>query len=42
MDKLFLGIHSHVVCVSKKTGDKIWDTKIKSAANRPEAVKPSV
>ena len=32
MDKLFLGIHSHVVCISKKTGDKIWDTKVKSAA----------
>ncbi|PCI72013.1 MAG: hypothetical protein COB38_04750 [Gammaproteobacteria bacterium] len=31
MDKLFLGIHSHVVCISKKTGDKLWDTKIKSA-----------
>ena len=32
MDKLFLGIHSHVVCISKKTGDKLWETKIKSAS----------
>jgi outer membrane protein assembly factor BamB len=31
MDKLFLGIHSHVVCVSKKTGEKLWSTKIKSS-----------
>jgi len=31
MDKLFLGISNHVVCLSKKTGDEIWKTKIKSS-----------
>lgn len=32
MDKLFLGIQSHVVCISKKTGDQVWKTKLKSAS----------
>ncbi len=31
MDKLFLGISNHVVCLSKKTGKEIWKTKIKSS-----------
>ncbi len=29
MDKLFLGINNHVVCLSKKTGEQIWKTKLK-------------
>lgn len=32
MDKLFLGISNHVVCVSKKTGEELWKTKLKSSA----------
>lgn len=32
MDKLFLGINSHVVCISKKNGDKLWSTKIKTSS----------
>lgn len=31
MDKLFLGIKSHVVCISKKNGEKIWQKKLKSS-----------
>lgn len=31
MDKLFLGIKSHVVCINKNTGDKLWATKLKSS-----------
>ncbi len=32
MDKLFLGISNHVVCVSKKTGEQLWKTKLRSSA----------
>ncbi|MBV1909965.1 MAG: PQQ-like beta-propeller repeat protein [Kangiellaceae bacterium] len=32
MDKLFLGISSHVVCLSKETGEQIWKTKLKSSS----------
>lgn len=32
MDKLFLGINNHVVCLSKKTGEQLWKTKLKSSA----------
>lgn len=32
MDKLFLGIKNHVVCISKKTGEELWKTKIKSSS----------
>ena len=32
MDKLFLGISSHVVCLSKKTGEQLWKTKLKSSS----------
>ena len=31
MDKLFLGISNHVVCLSKKTGKQLWKTKLKSS-----------
>ena len=31
MDKLFLGIKSHVVCISKKSGEQLWATKLKSS-----------
>ncbi len=31
MDKLFLGISNHVVCLSKKKGDQLWKTKLKSS-----------
>ena len=32
MDKLFLGISNHVVSLSKKTGEQIWKTKLKSSS----------
>jgi outer membrane protein assembly factor BamB len=32
MEKLFLGISNHVVCLSKKTGDQLWKTKLKSSS----------
>ena len=32
MDKLLLGIKGHAVCLSKKTGDKLWSTKLKSTS----------
>ncbi len=32
MDKLLLGIKGHAVCVNKKTGDKLWSTKLKSTS----------
>lgn len=32
MEKLFLGISSHVVCLSKKTGEQLWKTKLKSSS----------
>lgn len=32
MDKLFLGINNHVVCISKKNGEELWKTKLKSSA----------
>lgn len=31
MDKLFLGIKNHVICISKKSGEELWKTKIKSS-----------
>ena len=31
MNKLFLGISNHVVCLSKKTGEQLWKTKLKSS-----------
>ncbi|GAA5134987.1 PQQ-binding-like beta-propeller repeat protein [Thalassotalea piscium] len=31
MDKLFLGIGNHVVCLNKKDGDEQWKTKVKSS-----------
>ncbi|MCJ8311452.1 MAG: PQQ-binding-like beta-propeller repeat protein [Saccharospirillaceae bacterium] len=31
MDKLFLGINNHVICLNKKTGEQIWKTKLKSS-----------
>ncbi|NQZ21758.1 MAG: PQQ-binding-like beta-propeller repeat protein [Colwellia sp.] len=32
MDKLFLGISNHVVSLSKKTGEQLWKTKLKSSS----------
>jgi len=32
MEKLFLGISNHVVCLDKKTGDQVWKTKLKSSS----------
>ena len=29
MDKLFLGISNHVVCLSKQSGEQLWQTKLK-------------
>ncbi|NVJ51466.1 MAG: PQQ-binding-like beta-propeller repeat protein [Gammaproteobacteria bacterium] len=31
MDRLFLGINSHVVCIDKKAGTELWRTKLKSS-----------
>ncbi len=31
MDKLFLGINNHVVCLSKRTGEQLWKTKLRSS-----------
>lgn len=31
MNKLFLGIKNHVVCLNKTNGDEIWRTKLKSS-----------
>ncbi len=31
MEKLFLGISNHVVCLNKKTGEQLWKTKLKSS-----------
>lgn len=31
MDKLFLGINNHVVCVNKKDGAELWKTKLRSS-----------
>ena len=31
MNKLFLGIKSHVVCINKKDGEQLWATKLKSS-----------
>lgn len=31
MEKLFLGISGHVVCLNKNQGEEIWKTKIKSS-----------
>ena len=32
MEKLFLGIKGHVVCLEKATGKTLWDTKLKSTS----------
>lgn len=32
MDKLFLGINNHVVCISKQSGQELWKTKVKSSS----------
>lgn len=32
MQKLFLGISNHVVCLCKKTGQKVWETKLKTSS----------
>ena len=32
MDNLLLGIKGHAVCISKKTGEKLWSTKLKSTS----------
>lgn len=31
MEKLFLGVGNHVVCIEKNTGKEIWRTKVKSS-----------
>lgn len=30
MERLYIGIKGHVVCLDKSTGGKLWDTKLKS------------
>ena len=30
MEKIFLGMNGHVVCLKQKTGEEIWRTKLKS------------
>ena len=31
MDKLFLGIKSHVVCIDKSSGHELWRSKLKTS-----------
>ncbi|RYV01423.1 hypothetical protein SOPP22_13585 [Shewanella sp. OPT22] len=31
MDKLFLGINNHVLCLNKANGEVIWKTKLKGS-----------
>ncbi|MBE8168019.1 MAG: PQQ-binding-like beta-propeller repeat protein [Shewanella sp.] len=31
MERLFLGISNHVVCVNKRDGQELWKTKLKSS-----------
>lgn len=31
MEKLYLGINGHVVCINKTNGEQIWKTKLKSS-----------
>ncbi|WP_088331379.1 PQQ-binding-like beta-propeller repeat protein [Lacimicrobium sp. SS2-24] len=31
MNDLFLGIHSHVVCINKSDGNEVWRVKLKRA-----------
>ena len=33
MEKLFIGIKGHVICLDKETGKSIWTTKLKSLSN---------
>ena len=33
MEKLFIGIKGHVICLNKETGKSIWTTKLKSLSN---------
>ncbi|WP_448549553.1 outer membrane protein assembly factor BamB family protein [Thalassotalea fusca] len=32
MEKLFLGINNHVMCLSKSTGEEIWRAKLRSSS----------
>lgn len=32
MEKIFLGIKGHIVCLDKNTGNTIWTTKLKSTS----------
>ena len=33
MEKLFIGIKGHVICLDKETGQSIWTTKLKTLSN---------
>ncbi len=33
MDKLLIGIKGHAVCLDKKSGEKIWETMLKSTSS---------
>ncbi len=38
MDKMFLGIKGHVVCLNKQTGKELWRTKLKTDWGKPTMV----
>ena len=33
MQKLFIGIKGHIICLNKETGKSIWTTKLKSSSS---------
>lgn len=33
MEKLFIGIKGHVICLNKETGNSIWTTRLKSSSS---------
>lgn len=33
MEKLFVGIKGHVICLDKETGRSIWTTKLRTSSN---------
>ncbi|WP_100642923.1 PQQ-binding-like beta-propeller repeat protein [Alteromonas facilis] len=38
MEKIFLGIKGHVVCLDKMTGNELWRTKLKIDWGKPTIV----
>ena len=38
MERIFLGIKGHVVCLNKQTGNEVWRRKIKTDWGKPTIV----